>query len=252
MVRALCLLLLPMAHGEEEGGLLQVGNKKVISDQFGPPRGRRLRNRWSRSANNLPGYELDHKKFIGVNPKDGEGSGFIVPNIKDNDFGSISESNTGRNNMCTCDCKPGPDGIGCNGYGGIAFRYNSLLWRDPINKAWAGQMQAFQRHSSGKPLYFTGQDIRQYPGGPVIYNVACTSGDCSDLISGTFRQSNEQVKCSAAREEKEFAYGGNATETQLAALCRNRCSESALYTKWLEYCEADLEDKDSGFSGYKK
>jgi len=49
MVRALCLLLLPMAHGEEEGGLLQVGNKKVISHQFGPP-GESLSEGASRAA----------------------------------------------------------------------------------------------------------------------------------------------------------------------------------------------------------
>jgi len=49
MVRALCLLLLPMGHGEEEGGLLQVGNKKVISHQVGPP-GESLSEAASRAA----------------------------------------------------------------------------------------------------------------------------------------------------------------------------------------------------------
>jgi len=49
MVRALCFLLLPSAHGEEEGGLLQVNDKKEISLQLGSP-GKSLSEVGSRAA----------------------------------------------------------------------------------------------------------------------------------------------------------------------------------------------------------
>ena len=100
-------------------------------------------------VDDLEGYAMVAKKFIGVNPKNGDGSGFILRadnDIKGDVFPDATiVSNTGRNNMCTCDCVPGPDGIGCVGWAGIAFRYGSLLWKNPFEpSSWQGQMQAYQ------------------------------------------------------------------------------------------------------------
>jgi len=205
-------------------------------------------------TNDLAGYQKVMKAFVGINAKTSEGSGFVMGGanaLNHNDFGKMPDSNTGRNNLCTCDCVAGHDGIGCSGWGGIRFRYNSMLWTDPFTHAWTGQMEAWQPKDEseegtfGTEFHFIGNDVRRYPGGPAIYNVACTQGECS-LFSGTFRQSNGPVQCSVALAEEESSESTS---------CYNRCvtkGKSQLYEDWLNYCKADKEDTTSGFSGYGK
>eukprot|EP00956_Cyclotella_meneghiniana_P030774 scaffold78525_cov62-Cyclotella_meneghiniana.AAC.1 len=197
-------------------------------------------------VDDLEGYAMVAKKFIGVNPKNGDGSGFILRadnDIKGDVFPDATiVSNTGRNNMCTCDCVPGPDGIGCVGWAGIAFRYGSLLWKNPFEpSSWQGQMQAYQDAGNDVGLNFMGDDIRMRPGGSVIYNVACTDQSCSGLLSGVFRQSNSEVSCAAGLAEV-----GSTDETS----CFMRCKNAQAYTDWLAYCAADEEDESLGFSGH--
>lgn len=204
----------------------------------------------------VTGYAAVAKKFVGLNEKFGEGSGFVINagntgDIKSDPFPSVDmlNSNTGRNNLCTCDCVAGPDGIGCVGWGGIAFRYSSMLSIDPAenrdldnaNIVWSGQIQAFQPTPSNK-LNFIGTDTRYGVGGPAIYSVACTDSMCDGIISGTFRQSNDRVSCEAGLADRD-GMGG-------AASCAVRCGNSGAYEDWLDYCEADDEDTTLGFSGY--
>ena len=193
-------------------------------------------------VDDLAGYEADASAFIGLNPKLGNGSGFL---LKDNNditgekFGNAPESGGPRVDLCTCDCKAGPDGVGCVGWGGVAFKYSSLLWKNPHNRQWEGQIQAYQEVGAG--LNFVGSDTRIYPGGPVIYNVVCTSQDCSSEFSGVFRQANSEVSCEAGLADK--------LSSNLNG-CSTRCSNSDTYSAWLLYCAADTEDKSLGFSGY--
>lgn len=176
---------------------------------------------------------------------------FATGDIKGNTFPSADflKTNTGRNDLCTCDCVAGPDGIGCVGWGGIAFRYSSMLSIDPkddrdlgnANIVWSGQIQAFQPAGTNK-LNFIGTDTRYGVGGPAIYSVACTDSMCDGLISGTFRQSNDRVSCDAGLVD---------TSTGGAASCAVRCGNSdGAYMDWLDYCAADEEDTTLGFSGY--
>lgn len=196
-----------------------------------------------KGMNHLSRYDYVATRFVGLNPKDGEGSGFLGNDITATPFpqdGKLT-SNTGRNDLCTCDCTASPDGVGCAGWGGIRFRYTSLLWVDPFNKsAWTGRMQAYQVISGGS-LNFIGSDVRLSPGGPAVYDVACTSQMCADAgISGVFRQSNTAVSCVAALAE----------DSSLDTSCAKRCEDSAVYAEWLAYCAAEKEDKSLGFSGW--
>lgn len=189
------------------------------------------------------GYEAVAKAFVGLNPKLGTGSGFIIGDITATDFPIENPASGGpRVNLCTCDCVPGDDGVGCVGWGGVAFRYSSLLWKDPITGAWTGQIQAYQQ--VGGPtneLHFQGTDTRISPGGHAIYNVACTDSECDGRFSGVFRQSNGPVSCLAGLADEKA--GG-------ASSCAERCGNAATYTKWLEYC-ADGDDVDNlGFTGF--
>mmetsp|Transcript_125 Transcript_125/g.226 ORF Transcript_125/g.226 Transcript_125/m.226 type:complete len:248 (-) Transcript_125:254-997(-) len=200
-------------------------------------------------------YEAVANAFVGINPINGVGSGFVVRDITtEGTFGTNPASNTGRNDMCTCDCEPGNDGVGCVGWGGIAFRYSSLLWLDPLGSdTWQGQMQAFQEISGPSELNFIGNDIRRFPGGEVIYNVACTDSLCDGIISGAFRQSNGVVNCTA----------GLAEEVTDDTTCAHRCRNSEKYKKWIDFCAGDgtqpmcnftvggvAEERPCGFSGY--
>jgi len=101
----------------------------------GVGRGRRTMD--AKSAKDPPEIEMEHlvgiddeagyaevvRMFVGINPLNGIGSGFPVvdgneirngtPRITDPNFpNKAPDSNDGRNNMCTCDCNPSPDGIG--------------------------------------------------------------------------------------------------------------------------------------------
>jgi hypothetical protein len=191
-------------------------------------------------VDDLEGYKKVEKAFVGVNPIMGAGSGFITTDIEvPATFGTIPESGGARVDLCTCDCKAGSDGVGCTGYGGVNFRYSSLLWTEPDSDKWTGQMQAFQQASVA--LHFMGTDTRVYPGGAAVYNFACTQQDCNGLFSGVFRQANGPVSCLAGIEDEDMPVSNG---------CFLRCANSETYTDWLEYCKADKEDTTSGFSGY--
>lgn len=233
----LLLLVVPNVSGQKDRKL---GKAKSKGSKTEPtPR--------TPGVDDQQGYARVAKMYVGINPKLGEGSGFVIRNITSTDYpgnvGSLS-SNKGRNNLCTCDCEAGPDGIGCVGWGGIAFRYNSLLWMDPYDATrWTGQMQAFQMAGDGTELNFIGTDTRLYPGGPAIYNVACTDGDCGGLISGTFRQANSKVSCAAGIADEALDDG---------TTCFQRCKNVDAYTNWLAYCKAGMEDESLGFVGYNE
>eukprot|EP00560_Eucampia_antarctica_P007998 CAMPEP_0197831744 /NCGR_PEP_ID=MMETSP1437-20131217/11878_1 /TAXON_ID=49252 ORGANISM="Eucampia antarctica, Strain CCMP1452" /NCGR_SAMPLE_ID=MMETSP1437 /ASSEMBLY_ACC=CAM_ASM_001096 /LENGTH=201 /DNA_ID=CAMNT_0043434793 /DNA_START=208 /DNA_END=813 /DNA_ORIENTATION=+ len=192
--------------------------------------------------NDLAGYNKVANAFVGLNPKVGSGSGFVMKgdnDIKGNTFGNMPESGGPRVDLCTCNCKAGDDGVGCAGWGGVAFKYSSLLWIDPSNGRWTGQIQAFQNVGDG--LNFIGTDTRLYPGGPAIYNVACTSQDCSGEFSGVFRQANSEISCSAGIADKDAGAENG---------CSKRCASIDTYTQWIGYCMADKENTSLGFSGY--
>ena len=169
-------------------------NKEVNAlKKFKPRKPKKIRG-----MNDLKGYEKVAKMFVELDHKGGESSGFIPSNFTDTPFPLDEKlaSNTGRNNVCTCDCTASPDSVGCVGWGGIAFRCTSLLWVDYFNKkAWRGRMQAYQSIPSGY-LNFIGSDVHLSLGGPAVYDVVCTSQMCADAgISGVFRQSNSAVSC---------------------------------------------------------
>ena len=55
--------------------------------------------------------------FVGINPVAGDGSGFVyrdfsVSSMKGEKFGNAPDSRSGRNNLCTCECKPHDYGVG--------------------------------------------------------------------------------------------------------------------------------------------
>mmetsp|Transcript_13708 Transcript_13708/g.29780 ORF Transcript_13708/g.29780 Transcript_13708/m.29780 type:complete len:222 (+) Transcript_13708:185-850(+) len=196
-------------------------------------------------VNNIVGYAEVARKFVGLNPKNGDGSGFILrgENAITNTHFPLFNPETGgpRVDLCTCDCVAGHDGVGCVGWGGVAFTYSSLFWMDPVvQNKWSGQIQAFQKVDAGD-LNFLGGDTALYPGGPRIYNVACTDQSCASLFSGVFRQANSAVSCQAGLEDKD------ANESNG---CYQRCGNAETYTEWLAYCEADVEDTTLGFSGH--
>ena len=189
-------------------------------------------------------YTSVAKAFVGLNPVSGDGSGFIYRDMTDTSFGNVPSPGGGRNNLCTCACEPTDSGVGCAGHAGINFRYGSLLWTDPITGAWMGQMQALQNIGNDTDpvnLNFLGTDTRLFPGGPAVYNVACTHQSCSDQFAGVFRQPNGVVSCIAGLKEQ-------AEDT---TSCLTRCGGSGVYTDWLEYCSKDTDtSKETGFRGY--
>jgi len=191
-------------------------------------------------------YYSEHANaFVGLNPVSGDGSGFIfrdssLSSMRGETFGNAPDSGGGRNNLCTCECKPSDSGVGCAGHAGINYRYGSLLWVDPLTNEWTGQTQALQAIPDAE-LNFVGTDTRFSPGGPAVYNVACTQQDCGGLFAGVFRQYNEAVSCNAALAEDEM----------LDSSCFVRCGNSGVYMKWLAYCKGDTDtSEETGFSGY--
>jgi hypothetical protein len=194
-------------------------------------------------------YTSVAKSFVGLNPISGNGSGFIyresTATAMDNaaSFGNVPSSGGGRNNLCTCACEPSDSGVGCAGHAGINFRYGSLLWTDPITGAWTGQMQALQNVGNATDpvnLNFLGTDTRMFPGGPAVYNVACTQLGCSDQFAGVFRQYNDHVSCEAG-----------LAEAPLSSSCNIRCGDSGDYKEWLAYCSGDTDTSvETGFRGY--
>ena len=193
-------------------------------------------------------YTSVAKAFVGLNPISGDGFGFIYRDMTDpTSFGDVPSTNVGRNNLCTCACKPSDSGVGCAGHGAINLRYGSVLWTDPITGAWTGQLQALQNIGSDTDpvnLNFLGTDIRLFPGGPAVYNLACTHQGCSDQFAGVFRQANGVVSCSAGLLEQ-------AQDPPIASSCFTRCGDSGMYKEWLAYCSEETDtSKETGFSGY--
>jgi len=199
-------------------------------------------------VNQVDKYTAVAKAFIGINPKDGEGSGFVIKganDIKGDNFPlEIPDTNAGRGNQCTCDCKGSPDGVGCVGWCGIRYRYSNLLWEDPFTHGqWEGMIQAHQ----DADLNFSGSDTRLYPGGPSVYAVTGTDMMTNSAFSGTFRQANAEVSCKVGlkdMKQNDAAVGGDDTT------CAHRCRSTAAYGDWLSYCTGPTEDKTMGFSGY--
>jgi hypothetical protein len=112
--------------------------------------------------NQMELYNRVSKAFVGLSPKLGDGSGFIIRDIKNvTSFGNAPDSGGPRVDLCTCNCKAGDNRVGCTGTGGVNFRYSSLLWMDPFDGRWTGQMQAFQ--AAAVDLHFLGSDTRLYP-----------------------------------------------------------------------------------------
>lgn len=210
------------------------GNKKNKSDGV------------IKGVDDLEFYAKYANAFVGLNPVSGSGSGFIFresssSSMTGETFGNIDDSGSGRNNLCTCECKPSDSGIGCAGHAGINYRYGSLLWIDPITGDWTGQTQALQQIPDGK-LNFLGTDTRFSPGGPAVYNVACTLQDCGDLFAGVFRQFNDAVSCKVGLAEEALAEDTS---------CFVRCGTTGVYKEWLAYCAEDFDTSEgTGFSGY--
>jgi len=198
-------------------------------------------------------YTSVAKSFVGLNPISGNGSGFIYREstatamVNAASFGNVPSSGGGRNNLCTCACEPSDSGVGCAGHAGINFRYGSLLWTDPITGAWTGQMQALQNIGNDTDpvnLNFLGTDTRMFPGGPAVYNVACTQLGCSDQFAGVFRQYNDLVSCNAGLAEQ-------VEDPPISSSCFVRCGDSGIYKDWLAYCSEETDtSEETGFRGY--
>jgi len=207
--------------------------------------------------------------FIGLNPRKGYGSGFFFKKDKflNETYGTAPETNGNppktRTDLCTCDCKASDDGVGCVGFGGIAFRYVSLLTSPGVlcNSEWMGQMVAQDcgaaqggRCNPSDPeqkyFQFIGEDRRESPGGAAIYSVATTLALTGDVISGAFRQSNGPVSCVAGlADKKDFEDG----EVEPAYSCYYKCGDEGRYKEWLEYCGKGADtSSETGFSGYGK
>jgi len=184
--------------------------------------------------------------FVGLNPVSGEGSGFIYRDsssssmIADN-FGNQPDSGAGRNNLCTCECKPSASGVGCAGHAGINLQYGSLLWTDPLTGAWTGRMQGLQIVGGPTELNFIGTDTRTSPGGAAVYQLTCTQQECGGLFAGNFRQLNGAVSCAA----------GLAEDPTDMTTCAYRCGDQGVYQDWLAYCAGSSDTSDeTGFTGY--
>jgi hypothetical protein len=216
-------------------------------------------------------YNTNAKAFIGLNPRDNTGAGFFFNDAvwKETKYGTAPGTNgappKNRQDLCTCDCKPSPDGIGCVGYGGIAFRYVSTLMSEgkDCGGNWKGQMVAMDcgaanggdcNVSNPDQTYFQfiGEDIRERPGGAAIYSVAThlaitESKDRKGGIGGAFRQANKAVSCLAAiQDETDFNNDGNA-----AASCFSKCGDKGQYKAWLAYCKAATDTSaTTGFKGW--
>jgi hypothetical protein len=219
-------------------------------------------------------YESKAKAFVGLQPKLGLGTGFnnFKDTFLDGTYGtapanSFIPGGPTREDFCTCDCKGGPDGVVCVGYGGISFRYISLLVSPGADEAlkcgpWTGQMmveQCYQRPSFAEwctlnaenqtVMDFLGDDSRQSPGGPLVWSVGATLSMTQDFVSGVYRQHYSEVSCQLAIDDEKDHNDKNKEDHQS---CHSKCGSEGLYEEWLAYCKATAEDKDAGFSGWGK
>lgn len=212
-------------------------------------------------------YKGYSNKFVGLNPRKDYGSGFYATEAawKAETWGNAPATNgvppaKTRTDLCTCDCDSSADGVGCVGYGGITFRYLSLLAAEGRNAGqWRGQMVAMDCGSAkgGKCnntdpdqtyFEFVGEDIRESPGGAAIYSVATSLKFSGDAISGLFRQANDPVSCKAGMKD-EVDYMAGTVER--AESCYAKCGSDGQYAAWLAYCKATNDDSaGTGFSGW--
>jgi len=215
-------------------------------------------------------YQGFAKQFVGLNPRKGYGSGFffLKSDFIDETYGTAPNSNgvppaNTRTDLCTCDCKPSAGGLGCVGYGGIAFRYISILaspGKDCLG-AWSGQMAAQDcgaaqggrfntTEGSGQTYFqFMGTDKRQSPGGAVVYDVAATLALTNDGISGVFRQPNDPTSCAMGLKDKADFEAGNKAEKDS---CFFKCGDEGLYSEWLDYCAQETDKSETlGFRGWE-
>lgn len=215
-------------------------------------------------------YEGFAKQFVGLGPRKGYGSGFFFNEgiWKSETYGNAPQSNgvppaTPRTDLCTCDCKASAGGIGCVGYGGIAFRYISILaspGKDCIGE-WSGQMTAMDCGAAGggrcnttnpdqSYFQFMGTDKRESPGGAAVYDVAATLALTSDGIGGVFRQPNDPTSCTAGKKDRaDFNAGAKEGKDS----CFFKCGEEGIYSEWLEYCDAATDKSEElGFRGWEK
>lgn len=214
-------------------------------------------------------YEGFAKQFVGLNPRKGHGSGFFFKKdaFINETYGTAPSSNglpnKTRTDLCTCDCKASAGGVGCVGYGGIAFRYISILASPgkECSGAWSGQMAAQDcgaaqggrcntTEGSGQTYFqFMGTDKRESPGGAVVYDVATTLALTGDEISGDFRQPNDPISCAAGLKDRVEYNAGRQTK---AYSCFYKCGEEGIYSQWLEYCAAPTDTSAAtGFRGWE-
>lgn len=221
-------------------------------------------------------YEGFVKQFVGLNPRKGFGSGFFHSKNNSDGVGwnaetwgtapatnGVAPGQTPRTDLCTCDCKASAGGLGCVGYGGIAFRYISMLaspGKDCIGD-WSGQMAAQDcgaadggRCSSTDPdqkyFQFIGTDKRESPGGSVVYDVATSLTLTDGGIGGVFRQPNGPTSCKAGLKDRADFMAKEKLEQDS---CYSKCGDNGEYSKWLEYCAADTDKSEElGFRGWEK
>lgn len=197
-------------------------------------------------------YNEQANKFVGLNPKHGEGSGFLlralardgIQAMTDLPFGQIPDTNAGRKALCTCDCKGSPDGVGCVGWGGISFRYASLLSSrgKTCTEPWKGQMAAkdclqvncAEVTTTGE--YF-GEDLR-VPGGMAVYSVDTTLDVSDNAFQGVFRQANDAVSCTEGIKDEDSGDEGS---------CAKKCGSKGKYAVWLKWCRG--KGPNDGFEG---
>jgi len=224
---------------------------------------------WGGVTNGRAYYDSKAKAFVGLNPRDGLGSGHALKRdaLVAETYGTAPDTNgrepKTRTDMCTCDCKGSDDGVGCVGFGGIAFRYLSVL-RSPgetCSAPWKGKMVSADcgaalggRCNTSNPdqnyFQFIGEDLRESPGGAAVYSVSTLLPLTGDVLIGSFRQANSKVSCKAGLQDKDD-FVNERKEGKDS--CYYKCGTEGSYAAWLEYC-AKSEDTsvDTGFSGWEK
>lgn len=212
-------------------------------------------------TNDEPFHTSKAKAFIGLNPRLGTGSGFfkLQADFRADIWGTAPQTNgkppKTRNDLCTCDCNGSPDGVGCTGWAGIAFRSLSLLRLDCKRNEWRGQMVANdcnaalgECNENSSWFEFFGEDVRESPGGAVVYSVATAPSTSGETLGGTFRQANSPVNCTAAKKDKADYEAGTK---EGAASCFFRCGDQGQYSAWLAYCNAVTDTSaETGYSGW--
>jgi hypothetical protein len=114
-------------------------------------------------VNDLLFYQTVAPAFVGLNPVSGNGSGFLIRDLKNSTFGTAPSSNTGRNHLCTCDCKPGADGVGCVGWGGTWAGVVCLIILIELNRHQFSLQQHVVDWSTDKGMDGTNAGLAKHP-----------------------------------------------------------------------------------------